>query len=84
MYSGLKSMLCKTWGEKIWLDRRKHNAKAINPKKDNIIDGFAINRNLYLPELDSQSSTQKIADEEADMRKYVNTCNIKRSALSSP
>lgn len=56
---------------------RELNAKATNARKENVTDALAMAGNLSLPQLDSQSSTRKAADDDADNKRYVNICRVK-------
>ncbi|KDP45360.1 hypothetical protein JCGZ_09609 [Jatropha curcas] len=68
--------------KRVWPDTREHKAKATNARKDNTTEDLAIPGNLSLPQFDSQSSTRKTADVDADKRRYVKTYNIKHKAQS--
>uniref|UniRef100_A0A2P2JV68 Uncharacterized protein n=1 Tax=Rhizophora mucronata TaxID=61149 RepID=A0A2P2JV68_RHIMU len=50
---------------------RELKAKATNDRKDNAIDAFAIAGNSSLPQLASQSSTRKEAEDDADTIRYA-------------
>ena len=54
-------------------------AKAMKATKDTPIDAVAIAGNLSLPQLEIQSSTLVKAEDEADSRRYANTCHSKDS-----
>ena len=53
-------------------------AKAAKARKDIPIDALAISVNSSFPQFDCQSSTRVAADDDADIRRYARTCQLKQ------
>lgn len=53
---------------------RELAAKATNARNDIEMEAVAISGNLSFPQLDCQSSTRMVADEDADIRRYAIIC----------
>lgn len=55
---------------------RELKAKAIKAKKDILTEAVAISVNSSFPQFDTQSSTLVAADDDADINRYANICQL--------